>query len=95
MKLRREEVLHLARLARLGLSEEEIEKFSVQLSNILDNFEILKQVDTNDLPPMAQSINLQNVFREDKVTPSYDPEEILSNAPQREGDYFKIRAVLE
>lgn len=95
MKLRREEVLHLARLARLGLSEEEIEKFSVQLSNILDNFEILKQVDTNDLPPMAQSINLQNVFREDEVTPSYDPEEILSNAPQREGNCFKIRAVLE
>jgi aspartyl-tRNA(Asn)/glutamyl-tRNA(Gln) amidotransferase subunit C len=95
MKLTREEVLHLARLVRLGLSEEEIEKFSVQLSNILDNFEILKQIDTTDLPPMAQSINLQNVFREDNATPSYDPEEILFNAPQREGGYFKIRAVLE
>jgi Asp-tRNA(Asn)/Glu-tRNA(Gln) amidotransferase C subunit len=44
---------------------------------------------------MAQSINLQNVFREDNATPSYDPEEILFNAPQREGGYFKIRAVLE
>jgi aspartyl-tRNA(Asn)/glutamyl-tRNA(Gln) amidotransferase subunit C len=95
MKLPREEVLHLARLVRLGLSEEEIEKFSVQLSDILENFEILKQVDTTNLPPMAQSIALQNVFREDNPHPSYDPEEILANAPQREGNYFKIRPVLE
>lgn len=95
MKLLREEVLHLARLVRLGLSEEEIEKFSVQLSNILENFEILKHVDTTNLPPMAQSTTLQNIFREDKPCPSYDPEEILANAPQREGNYFKIRAVLE
>lgn len=95
MKIRREEVLHLARLVRMGLSEEEIEKFSVQLSNILDNFEILQQVDTSGLPPMAQSINLQNVFREDLPHPSYSTEEILANAPQREGNYFKIRAVLD
>lgn len=95
MKLRREEVLHLARLVRLGLSEEEIERFSVQLSNILENFEILRQVDTTGLPPMTQSISLQNVFREDSPSPSYDPEEILANAPQREGNYFKIHAVLE
>lgn len=95
MKLRREEVLHLARLVRMGLSEEEIEKFSVQLSNILENFEILKQVDTTNLPPMTQSIALQNIFREDNPSPSYDPEEILANAPQREGNYFKIHAVLE
>lgn len=95
MKLRREEVLHLARLVRLGLSEEEIERFSVQLSNILENFEILRQVNTTGLPPMTQSISLQNVFREDAPSPSYDPEEILTNAPQREGNYFKIHAVLE
>lgn len=95
MKLSREEVLHLARLVRLGLTEEEMEKFSVQLSNILENFEILRQIDTTNLPPMIQSIALQNVFREDRPTHSYDPEEILANAPQREGNYFKIRAVLE
>lgn len=95
MKLQREEVLHLSRLVRMGLTEEEIEKFRVQLSDILENFEILKQVDTTNLPPMTQSIALQNIFREDKPSPSYDPEEILANAPQREGDYFKIHAVLE
>jgi len=95
MKLSREEVQHIALLARLGLSEEEIEKFRIQLSNILENFEILKQIDTTDLPPTAQSIDLQNVLRPDEPKPSYPVEEIMDNAPQREGDYFKTKAVLE
>ncbi len=95
MKLSREEVLHIARLARLGLSEDEIDKMKEQLSNILENFEILKQVDTGDVPPTAQSINLQNVLREDEATPSLPPDEILANAPHREGEYFRVRAVLE
>ncbi|UCH51733.1 MAG: Asp-tRNA(Asn)/Glu-tRNA(Gln) amidotransferase subunit GatC [Chloroflexota bacterium] len=95
MKLSREEVKHIALLARLGLSEDEIEKFRIQLSNILENFEILKQIDTNDLPPTAQSIDLQNVLRPDEPKPSYPVKEILDNAPQREGDCFKTRAVLE
>jgi aspartyl-tRNA(Asn)/glutamyl-tRNA(Gln) amidotransferase subunit C len=95
MKLSHEEVKHIALLARLGLSEDEIEKFRLQLSNILENFEILKQVDTTDLPPTAQSIALQNVFRPDEAKPSYPVEDILKNAPQREGDCFKTRAVLE
>jgi len=95
MKLSREEVQHIALLARLGLSEEEIDKFRIQLSNILENFEILKQIDTTDLPPTAQSIDLQNVLRPDEPKPSYPVEEIMDNAPQREGDYFKTKAVLE
>jgi aspartyl-tRNA(Asn)/glutamyl-tRNA(Gln) amidotransferase subunit C len=95
MKLNREEVQHIALLARLGLSEEEIEKFRIQLSDILENFEILKQLDTTDIPPTAQSIALQNVLRPDKPEPSYPVEDILANAPQREGDCFKVRAVLE
>ncbi len=95
MQLSREEVEHIARLARLGLSEAEIEKFRLQLSNILENFEILKQVDTADLPPTAQSIALQNVFRPDEAKPSFLAEDILANAPQRDSDCFKIRAVLE
>ena len=95
MKLSREEVQHIALLARLGLSEEEIEKFRIQLSNILENFEILKQVDTSDLPPTAQSVDLQNVLRPDEPKPSYPVKKILDNAPQREGDYFKTKAVLE
>lgn len=95
MKLSREEVEHIARLARLGLSEAEIEKFRLQLSDILGNFEILKQLDTTDLPPTAQSIALQNVFRPDEAKPSFPAEDILANAPQRESGSFKIRAVLE
>ncbi len=95
MKLSREEVFHIARLARLGLTEEDVDKFRVQLSNILDNFDILSQVDTTDVPPTAQSIALQNVMRDDEVTPSLAPEDILANAPRREGDCFRVRAVLE
>jgi len=95
MKLSREEVKHIALLARLGLSEDEIEKFQIQLSNILENFEILKQLDTTDVPPTAQSIALQNVLRPDESKPSYPVKEIMDNAPQREGDSFKTRAVLE
>jgi aspartyl-tRNA(Asn)/glutamyl-tRNA(Gln) amidotransferase subunit C len=95
MKLTRKEVQHIALLARLGLSEDEIEKFRIQLSDILENFEILKQVNTTDLPPTAQSIALQNVLRPDEAKASYPVEDILKNAPQREGNSFKVRAVLE
>ena len=95
MKLSREEVLHIARLARLALTEEEVDRFREQLSNILENFEILRQVDTTDVPPTAQSVALQNVMRNDEVTPSLPANEILANAPRREGDCFRVRAVLE
>ena len=95
MKLSREEVLKVARLARLGLTESEINKLGEQLSDILENFEILKQVDIADVPPTAQSIALQNVMREDKVAPSLPPNEVLANAPRKEGDCFRVRAVLE
>lgn len=95
MKLSREEVKHIALLARLGLNEDEIEKFRLQLSNILDNFEVLKQVDTSDLLPTAQSVNLQNVFRADEARTSYPAGEILANAPQQDNNYFKVKAVLE
>ena len=95
MKLSREEVLHIARLARLGLTEAEVDRLSEQLSNILENFEILQKVDTGDVPPTAQSIALQNVMRDDEVTPSLPADEILANAPRREGDCFRVRAILE
>ena len=95
MKLTSDEVLHIARLARLGLTESDLNKFQGQLSNILENLEILQQVDTNNVPPTAQSIPLQNVLRDDEVAVSLPESEILANAPQREGDYFRVRAVLE
>jgi len=95
MKLSREEVLKIARLARLGVTDEDVEKFQVQLSNILDNFEILKQVNTENVPPTAQSIPLENVMREDVVVPSSSPEDVLANAPRREDNLFRVKAVLE
>ena len=95
MKLTRDEVLHISRLARLGVNEGDVEKFQEQLSNILDNFEILKHVDTTDIPPTAQSIPLENVERADIIVTSFSPEETLANAPRREGDFFRVRAVLE
>ena len=95
MKISREEVQHIALLARLGVNEDEIEKLRVQLSNILENFEILKQVDTTNLLPTTQSINLQNVFRADEPEPSYPVDEILANAPQQDNNYFKVKVVLE
>ena len=95
MKLSRKEVVHIALLARLGLTEAEVNRLSEQLSNILENFEALQQVDTVDIPPTAQSIPLQNVVKEDEVTPCLTQNQILANAPRREGDFFRVKAVLE
>ena len=95
MKLSREEVMNIARLARVGLSESEINRLSEQLSHLLEHFETLQQVDTTDVPPTAQSIELQSVVRDDEVAPSLPPDDILANAPRREGDCFRVRAVLE
>ena len=95
MKLSREEVKHIGLLARLGLSEADIETFRHQLSDILENFEALKQVDTSGLPPTTQTISLQNVLRPDEPKPSCPIEEILANAPQQGSNSFKTRAVLE
>ena len=95
MKLSHEEVLHIALLARLGLTEAEVDKFSEQLSNILENFEALQQVDTSGIPPTAQSIVLQNVMKDDETNNSLPRSEILANAPRREEDFFRVKAVLE
>ena len=95
MKLSREEVLHIARLARLGLTETDVDRFSEQISNILENFEILQEVDTSGVTPTAQSIALQNIVKGDEVTASLPQSEILANAPRKEGEFFRVRPVLE
>ena len=95
MKLSREQVLHIARLARVGLTEAEVDKFSEQLSNILENFEVLQQIDTSDIPPTAQAIELQNVVSDDEVASSLPQSQVLANAPQKEDNFFRVRAVLE
>jgi aspartyl-tRNA(Asn)/glutamyl-tRNA(Gln) amidotransferase subunit C len=95
MKLSREEVLHIAKLARVGVTEEDVERLREQLSDILANFEILRQVDTTNVPPTAQPNPLQNVTKDDQVAGSLPPEQILANAPRQEGDFFRVKAVLE
>ena len=95
MKLSREDVLHIARLPHLGLTEAEEDRFREQLSNILENFEVLQKLDTTGVPPTTQSIPRQNVMRADKFCPSLPPEEVLANAPERDDNLFKVRAVLE
>ncbi len=95
MKLSREEVLHITQLARLGVTEEDVDRMREQLSNILENFEVLKRVDTTNVPPTAQSIALQNVMRDDEVALSLPADDVLANAPRKEGEFFRVRAVLE
>ena len=95
MKLSYEQVRHIAWLARLGLSDMEVETFSLQLSNILENFEILKQVNTTNIPPATHTIPLESIFRKDEVAESYSQAEILSNAPRQEENCFKVQAILE
>jgi aspartyl-tRNA(Asn)/glutamyl-tRNA(Gln) amidotransferase subunit C len=95
MELTTEEVRHIALLARLGLSDEEVEKFRHQLSDIMVNFEALEQIDTTGLPPTSQSVSLSNVYRSDEPLPSLPVAEVLANAPAREENSFKVNAVLE
>jgi aspartyl-tRNA(Asn)/glutamyl-tRNA(Gln) amidotransferase subunit C len=95
MSLTQDEVRHIARLARLGLSPEEVERFRDQLSTILDHFQGLDAFDTDGVPPTAQSFDLTNVERDDASRPSAPREEVLANAPRDEGGYIRVRAVLE
>ena len=95
MKLTREEVLHIARLARLGLTEAEVDRLAEQLSDLLGHFETLGEVDTTGVVPTAQASEVSSVTAPDEVAPSLPAEVVLANAPAREGDFFRIRAVLE
>jgi aspartyl-tRNA(Asn)/glutamyl-tRNA(Gln) amidotransferase subunit C len=95
MRLSGEEVKHIALLARLGLSEDEVERLRGQLSNILENFEVLKQVDITDVLPTTHVVPLHNVVRDDEPQPSFPQDEVLANAPRAEEGCFKVRAVLE
>jgi len=95
MSLSREEVLHIAQLARVGLSEEDVAKFQEQLSDVLDHFETLKALDTEGVEPTSYPLPLESVMRADEVRPSLSREEVLANAPQAEDGAFRVRAVLE
>ncbi|HEY7268777.1 MAG TPA: Asp-tRNA(Asn)/Glu-tRNA(Gln) amidotransferase subunit GatC [Dehalococcoidia bacterium] len=95
MPLSRDEVLHVAKLARVGLTDADVEKFQQQLSDILDHFEVLKQLDTEDVPPTMHTLALEGVTRTDQPGASLSPAEVLVNAPNSEDGYLRVRAVLE
>jgi aspartyl-tRNA(Asn)/glutamyl-tRNA(Gln) amidotransferase subunit C len=91
----RETVIHVARLARLGLSEQDIETFRTQLSSILQNIAILQEADVSGVSPTAHASRLTNIMRADIPQPSYPPEVLLANAPDQEDNCLKVNAVLE
>ncbi len=95
MAITRDDVDHVAELARLGLDEAERERLQVELGKILEYMQVLQRVDTSAIPPTAQVIPLRNVMRPDVQCPSLPVEQVLANAPAREGDYFRVAPVLE
>lgn len=95
MAITRDEVLHIARLARIALSDDEVERLSAQLSSILEHFATLASVDTTSVEPTAHPLPLANVMRADTVEPGLTQEDVLANAPDQEDGFLRVRAVLE
>ena len=94
MKIRREDVLHVASLARLKLSEAEVETYARQLDAILSYMDQLSALDTTGVEPTEHVIPLETPFRDDRVRPSLDPEKSLGNAPGRSGTHFKVPKII-
>jgi aspartyl-tRNA(Asn)/glutamyl-tRNA(Gln) amidotransferase subunit C len=95
MKLDQETVEKVAHLARLDISEEEQEKFTDQLSDILDHAEKLNELDTEDVEPMAHATDVNNVLRSDEVKESLAQDEAVGNAPDAEQGMFKVPQIVE
>ena len=95
MKITKEEILHVANLARLEMDEEAVERFSGQIGQILEYVETLNQADTEGIAPTSHAISLTNAFREDKPAPSIANEEALANAPEQENGLFVVPKVIE
>jgi len=89
-----DEVAHVARLARLELTPEELERFTEQLGAVLEHAQDVEALDTAGVPPTAHPLPLANVLRDDVVTPCLDREEVLSQAPAVEADRFRVPRIL-
>lgn len=95
MSVSKEEVKHIANLSRLIFTDEELEKYTTDLSNIVDFANTLAEVNVEGVKPTAHILDIQNVFREDVTNPSYDREEILKNAPTKDGGCVSVPKVVE
>jgi len=93
-ELSRGDVEHVAHLARLGLTDDELALLQGQLNHILEQYAKLAELDTEDIPPTAQTIELENILRDDVVTPSLPVEDVLGNAPDAAGGYIVVPPIL-
>jgi aspartyl-tRNA(Asn)/glutamyl-tRNA(Gln) amidotransferase subunit C len=92
MAISRDEVLHVARLARLDLTDDEVERLGEQLDAILEAVGKVAELDLTAVKPTAHPLDLVNVWRDDEPRPSLTPDEALANAPDRSGDLFRVPA---
>jgi aspartyl-tRNA(Asn)/glutamyl-tRNA(Gln) amidotransferase subunit C len=90
MAIDREQLLHVARLARLELREDEVERLEGQLNDILAAVSKVSELDLSDVPPTSHPLDVVNVWDDDTLRPCLTVEEALANAPEREGDFFKV-----
>ena len=95
MAITREEVLHVARLARLALSDADADRLREQLGDLLEYMKQLDGLDTSGVVPTSHAVEMGTPFREDTVLPFGDPEAILSNAPDREDGFFRVPRIIE
>ena len=95
IRITSEEVRHLSVLTRINMTDEEVEIMRDQMADILESIEVLGQVDTDGVEPTGHSVDLDSVMREDVSSDSIPLEDALSNAPLIEGDFIRVRAVLE
>jgi aspartyl-tRNA(Asn)/glutamyl-tRNA(Gln) amidotransferase subunit C len=86
----KDEVLHVARLARLELTDDEVARFQEQLSAILEAVSKVSELDLSDVPPTAHPLEIQNAWDEDEERPSLSRDEVFANAPDREDDLFRV-----
>ncbi|HZV96532.1 MAG TPA: Asp-tRNA(Asn)/Glu-tRNA(Gln) amidotransferase subunit GatC [Candidatus Nitrosocosmicus sp.] len=94
-RISREDVQHVARLARLELSAEDLVRMQAELSNILAYIDKLRSVDTAGVPPTSHAVPLTNVMREDEPRPSLPLADMLANAPDAAGDFFRVPRIVE
>jgi aspartyl-tRNA(Asn)/glutamyl-tRNA(Gln) amidotransferase subunit C len=95
VKISKEEVGHVAHLARINFSEEEIKTYTSQLNDILMYMDILNKIDTSDVAPMTHAISLTNALRDDVKRESLGTDRALANAPEEAGDFFKVPRVID
>jgi len=95
MKVTRATIQHVANLARLNLTQDEMDRLTSEMENIISYVDKLNELDTTGVKPMEHVIPIRNVFREDRVEPSYDREKILANAPSQGNGCFKVPKIVE